>query len=181
VQVRERAQVGRNCIIGKAVYVDVDVTIGDNVKIQNACHVYQGVTLENGVFLGPGVILTNDRYPRAINPDGSLKAYADWRIGKILVKEGAAVGARSVVLPGVTVGIFAMIGAGSVVTRDVPDYGVVWGNPARLQGFACPCGQRLRGRCQPCEGKEVVRMVCPACGREVQIAIESYRRLGEGQ
>lgn len=143
-QVREGVHIGEQCILGKNVYVDFDVQIGDRVKIQNNCSVYHGVTLEAGVFLGPHVVLTNDLYPRAINPDGSLKGDADWEVGLIRIAYGASIGARSVVLPGVTIGRFAMVGAGAVVTRDVPDHGIVVGTPARLIGYACACGQRLQ-------------------------------------
>lgn len=142
-QVRERACIGENCIIGKGAYIDLDVTIGDNVKIQNGVFVYHGVTVEDGVFLGPGVILTNDKLPRAINPDGSLKSDADWKVSLTLIRRGAAVGARTVILPGVTVGEFALIGAGAVVTRDVPPHGLGYGNPARLHGYVCRCGRPL--------------------------------------
>jgi UDP-2-acetamido-3-amino-2,3-dideoxy-glucuronate N-acetyltransferase len=119
------------------------VQIGSRVKIQNNCSVYHGATLEDGVFLGPHVVLTNDLYPRAINPDGSLKGNDDWEVGPIRVCYGASIGARSVILPGVTIGRFALVGAGSVVTRDVPDYGLVVGTPARLTGYVCACGHRL--------------------------------------
>jgi acetyltransferase-like isoleucine patch superfamily enzyme len=141
--VREGARLGCNCIVGKGAYVDFDVQIGDDVKIQNRVSVYHGATVEDGVFIGPHACLTNDRLPRAVNPDGSLKRADDWVVSPILVRQGAAVGACAVVLPGVTIGRWAMVGAGSVVTRDVPDYGLVWGNPARLHGFVCPCGERL--------------------------------------
>ncbi len=142
-QVRERARLGANCIVGKGAYIDFDVVIGDNVKIQNGVFVYHGVTIQDGVFLGPGVILTNDKLPRAINPDGALKSDADWQVSPILIQRGASVGAGAIVLPGVTIGEFAMIGSGAVVTRDVPDHGLVYGNPARLHGYACDCGQIL--------------------------------------
>jgi len=140
-QVRERAQIGANCIIGKGAYIDFEVSVGPNSKIQNGVYVYHGATIEAGVFLGPGVILTNDRLPRAINPDGSLKTDADWEVSPILIKRGAAIGAGAVILPGVTIGKFAMVGAGAVVTRNVPDYGLVYGNPARLHGYVDERGQ----------------------------------------
>jgi acetyltransferase-like isoleucine patch superfamily enzyme len=142
-QVRERARLGANCIVGKGAYVDFDVKIGNNVKIQNGVYVYHGVTLEDGVFLGPGAIVTNDKTPRAINPDGTLQSDADWKVSPILIKYGAAIGAGAVILPGVTVGRFAMVGAGAVVTRDVPDHGMAYGNPARIHGYACACGKQL--------------------------------------
>jgi UDP-2-acetamido-3-amino-2,3-dideoxy-glucuronate N-acetyltransferase len=163
-QVRDGAVLGRNCILGKGAYVDIDVRIGDNVKIQNYASVYHGTTLENGVFAGPQVVLTNDKLPRAINPDGSLKSDEDWDLGLILVKEGASLGAGAIVVAGVTIGRFAMVGSGAVVTRDVPDYGLVYGNPARLHGYACPCGHKLA----KLSGSDS-QWRCPVCGREVSI------------
>jgi UDP-2-acetamido-3-amino-2,3-dideoxy-glucuronate N-acetyltransferase len=179
-QVREGARIGRNCIVGKGVYVDFHVTIGDNVKIQNGCYVYHGATLEDGVFLGPGVILTNDKHPRAINPDGSLKTDSDWVVGQILVKRGASLGAGAIVLPSVTVGAFAMVGAGSVVARDVPEHGLVYGNPARLAGFVCSCGEKLkRAAGEATRTRESVPMICPACRAEVLISETDYARLAK--
>jgi UDP-2-acetamido-3-amino-2,3-dideoxy-glucuronate N-acetyltransferase len=159
-QIRENARVGANCVIGKGVYVDFNVVIGNNVKIQNGASIYHGVTIEDGVFIGPQACLTNDKYPRAITPAGQLKQDQDWEVGRITVKYGASVGARAVVLPDTVVGRFAMIGAGAVVTRDVPDHGLVQGNPARLAGFVCKCGRKLveRGR-----DEEFTEMWCPLC------------------
>ena len=97
-QVREDAHIGRNCILGKGVYVDFGVRIGDNCKLQNGAFVYHGATLEDGVFVGPGAFLTNDKLPRAINPDGSLKSADDWDVGEILVRRGASLGAGCIVL-----------------------------------------------------------------------------------
>jgi acetyltransferase-like isoleucine patch superfamily enzyme len=158
VQIREGAIIGKNCIIGKDVYIDFDVMIGDNVKIQNGGLVYHGVTLEDGVFVGPQVCLTNDRNPRAITPDGSLKGNDDWVVGPILVKHGASLGACSVILPNVTIGRFALVAAGAVVTRDVPDHGLVVGNPARLTGYVCCCGRKME--------KTAVSYHCPHCDWE---------------
>lgn len=143
VQIREGVIIGKNCIIGKDVYVDFDVKIGDNVKIQNSALIYHGATLEDGVFIGPQVCLTNDRMPRAITSDGKIKGNNDWVVGPILVKYGASLGAGSLILPDVTVGSFALVGAGSVVTRNVPDHGLVVGNPARLVGYVCHCGRKM--------------------------------------
>jgi UDP-2-acetamido-3-amino-2,3-dideoxy-glucuronate N-acetyltransferase len=163
-QVREGACLGCNCTVGKGVYIGFGVQIGDNAKIQNGVSIYRGVTIEDGVFIGPHACLTNDKLPRAVNPDGSLKGVDDWVVSPTLVCKGAAIGAHVVVLPGVTIGCWAMIGSGAVVTRDVPDYGLVWGNPARLHGYVCPCGQRLA----PVEeqGDEILAR-CTACGWEM--------------
>src|SRR5437764_5951156 len=138
-QVREGARIGAGCIIGKNVYVDAGVVIGSNVKIQNNASVYHGVTIDDGVFVGPHVCFTNDRVPRAVKPDGSLKRDEDWEVVPILVRRGAAIGANSTILPGVTIGRWAMVGAGSVVTRDVDDHALVVGNPAHRLGRVCSC------------------------------------------
>ncbi len=161
-QVREGAVLGEQCIVGKGAYIDSGVRIGRRVKIQNHVSIYHGVTLEDGVFVGPHVCFTNDRLPRAINPDGTLKADTDWVVSPTLVCTGAALGAASVIVAGVTIGRWALVGAGAVVTRDVPAHGLVMGNPARLVGYVCACGQRLvlhgaTGR-------------CPACGAEVDLS-----------
>ncbi len=158
-QVRERAVIGRRCILGKGVYLDLDVTVGNNCKLQNGVYVYHPATLEDGVFLGPGVIVTNDKLPRAVTPDGVLKEDADWEVGPVTIRQGAAVGAGAIILPSVTVGRWAMVGAGAVVTRDVPDHGLVAGNPARLIGYVCRCGRRLveqNGGLWYCDHCEVV-------------------------
>jgi len=163
-QVREGARLGASCIVGKGAYVDFGVQIGDNVKIQNRASIYHGVTLEDGVFVGPHVVFTNDKQPRAINPDGSLKRDADWVVGTTRVRTGAALGAGAIVLPDVTIGRFAMVGAGALVTHDVPDYGLVIGHPARLVGYVCPCGARLPGGTAP-----GAAATCPQCGTVVAI------------
>jgi acetyltransferase-like isoleucine patch superfamily enzyme len=155
-QVRNRANIGENCTLGKGAYVDEDVIVGSNVKIQNRASIYKDCTIEDGVFIGPHVCFTNDMFPRAINPDGTLKNAEDWTAGRTIVRFGAAIGAGSIILPNRTIGRFALVGAGSVVTRDVPDHGLVVGNPARLVGYACICGSRLTmdrqtGRCADCE------------------------------
>lgn len=163
-QVREDAQIGKDCNIGKGVYIDSGVIIGDNVKIQNYVSVYHGVTLEEGVFVGPHVCFTNDMRPRAINPDGSLKAADDWELSETIIKRGAALGANSTIRCGITIGEWAMVGSGSVVTRDIPNYGLVRGNPARLAGYVCPCGEKL---VEKSASNKV--MQCPKCKFETDI------------
>ena len=152
-QVREGARIGADCIVGKGAYIDFDVRVGDRVKIQNRASIYHGTTIEDGVFVGPHVVFTNDLRPRAINPDGSAKSDDDWEVGPIVVRYGASVGAAAVVLPGVEIGRFALVGAGAVVTRPVAGHAIVVGNPARPVGYACACGEKLDGE-----------LACPACG-----------------
>lgn len=176
-QVREGAVIGRNCILSKGVYVDAGVRVGHNVKIQNGISLYHGVTLEDGVFCGPHCVFTNDRLPRAVNPDGSLKRADDWTVSPTLVRAGASIGAHATLVCGITVGRWAMIGSGAVVTRDVPDYGLVYGNPARLRGFVCPCGHKLHPAPRPAAPAEGVPMACPQCGAELVIPPADYARL----
>jgi UDP-2-acetamido-3-amino-2,3-dideoxy-glucuronate N-acetyltransferase len=165
-QIREGASLGAHCIVSKGVYIDAGVQIGDHVKIQNYVSVYHGVTIEDGVFCGPHCVFTNDKAPRAVNPDGSLKSADDWSVATTLVRNGAAIGANATIVCGVTIGRWAMVGAGSVVTRDVPDYGLVWGNPARLRGFVCSCGARLE---KQADQDSRVLLCCPKCGRSISI------------
>jgi len=172
-QVRPNAVIGENCNIGKGVYIDADVHIGDNVKIQNYVSVYHGVTIEDGVFIGPHACFTNDMRPRAINVDGSPKSADDWVLSKTLVKKGAAIGANSTIRCGITIGNWVMVGSGSVVTRNVPDFGLVFGNPARLHGFVCPCGMKLE---KAGEDEQVVTAECPECGYSTKISKEVWSK-----
>jgi UDP-2-acetamido-3-amino-2,3-dideoxy-glucuronate N-acetyltransferase len=141
-QVRSNAVIGSECILGRGVFVDAGVNIGNRVKIQNYVSVYAGVTLGNGVFVGPHVCFTNDLYPRAVNADMTLKSPDDWTITPTHVLDGASIGANSTIVCGITIGRWAMIGAGSTVSKSVPDYTLVVGNPARLIGFVCAGGHR---------------------------------------
>ena len=159
VHIREGARIGENFMIGKNCYVDFGVTIRKNVKIQNNALVYHGTVIEDGVFVGPGVILTNDKQPRAINPDGTLKSGDDWELGKILLKRGASLGAGAIILTGIQIGAFALVGAGAVVTRNVLDQGLVMGNPARLVDFVCYCGNRLQS------ANKYGKILCSECGQ----------------
>lgn len=141
--VRRGAQLGGDCVLGRGVFVDADVKIGDRVKLQNYVTVFHGVTIEDGVFVGPHVCFTNDLLPRAVNPDMSPKGATDWVVSPTLVRAGASIGANSTIVCGTTIGRWAMVGAGSVVTRDVPDYALVVGNPARVIGYVSPSGNRV--------------------------------------
>jgi UDP-2-acetamido-3-amino-2,3-dideoxy-glucuronate N-acetyltransferase len=169
VHIRAGARIGKNCIIGKSVYIDADVEIGDGVKIQNFASVYKGVRIEDEVFVGPSVTFTNDRYPRAFQWDEAM-------IVPTLVKKGASIGANATVMCGVTIHEYAIVGAGSVVTKDVPPFGLVYGNPAKLQGFVCYCGKKL-----PCNDKtcDYGRVRCLHCGKEVAIDYQLMKRLSE--
>ena len=146
--VRSGAIIGDDCSIGYGVYVDAGAIIGNSVKLQNRVSVYRGVTLEDGVFVGPNATFTNDKYPRAITPDGEPLAEDGWEAMPTLVRYGASIGAGAVILSGVTIGRWAMVGAQALVTQDVPEQGLVIGIPARLAGYACRCGRplELRGR-----------------------------------
>lgn len=130
-QVREGARLGENCIVGRGAYVGTGVVMGDNCKLQNYALVYEPARLEDGVFVGPAVVFTNDHFPRSVSPDGTLKRGDDWEAVGVTVREGASVGARAVCVAPVTVGRWAMVAAGAVVTKDVPDFALVAGVPAR--------------------------------------------------
>jgi len=127
-------EIGANCKIGAFVEIRKQVKIGNNTKIQAFAFIPEGVTIEDGVFVGPHLCFTNDKFPRSINPDGSLMDAHDWAVVPTLVKEGASLGANATIVCGITIGRFAMVGSGAVVTRDVPDYAIVTGVPARIVG-----------------------------------------------
>jgi acetyltransferase-like isoleucine patch superfamily enzyme len=170
-QIRVGARIGAECVIGRDAFVDEGVTIGDRVKIQNLALVYHGVTVEDGVFIGPNAILTNDRFPRSITAEGELARADDWVVSPILLRTGCSIGAGAVVVAGTTVGRFATVGAGAIVTRDVPDHALVAGNPARRLGWVCACGQRLRVGDDPAgpDPEPGVLLACPACERRFTI------------
>jgi UDP-2-acetamido-3-amino-2,3-dideoxy-glucuronate N-acetyltransferase len=142
-QIRENARLGRDCIVGRGAYVGPGVIIGDNVKLQNYALVYEPARLEDGVFIGPATVLTNDLHPRSTDVTGKLKRPDDWDAAGVVVREGASLGARVVVIAGRIIGRWALVAAGAVVTRDVPDFALVAGVPARQTGWVGRAGQRL--------------------------------------
>ncbi|TAM74933.1 N-acetyltransferase [bacterium] len=155
--VMAETMIGRNCSIGQNVLIASRVTIGDNVKIQNNVSVYEGVVLEDDVFCGPSMVFTNIATPRSRFPRNRPEDYR-----RTLVRRGATIGANATIVCGATIGEHAFVGAGAVVTRDVPPYGLVFGNPARLHGFVCECGTTLsvegeRALCRACGGAYAVR------------------------
>jgi UDP-2-acetamido-3-amino-2,3-dideoxy-glucuronate N-acetyltransferase len=145
-QIREKARLGESCVIGRGAYVGSGVRIGDNVKLQNYALVYEPAELGDGVFVGPAVVLTNDHNPRSVDPDGRQKRGGDWEAVGVTVAEGASLGARSVCVAPVRIGRWAMVAAGAVVTRDVPDFALVVGVPARRVGWVGRAGVRLTER-----------------------------------
>ncbi|MET8312178.1 MULTISPECIES: acyltransferase [unclassified Micromonospora] len=158
-QVREHASVGRNCVIGRSAYVGPGVRLGDNVKLQNHALVYEPAELADGVFIGPAAVLTNDEYPRSVTPEGRLKSGDDWTAVGVVVGEGAAIGARAVCVAPVSIGRWALIAAGAVVTRDVPDFALMVGVPARRAGWVGRAGE-------PLVAKDDGRWICPRTGAE---------------
>lgn len=165
-QIRDRVQLGRGCVVGRGAYIGSGVHVGDHCKIQNYALIYEPAQLGAGVFIGPAVVLTNDTYPRAVNPDGSPKSPHDWEAVGVTVKEGASVGARAVCVAPVTIGRWATVAAGAVVTKDVPDYAIVVGVPARQVGWVGRAGL-------PLEPVEDGRLRCPQTG-------DVYRESPEG-
>lgn len=166
VHVRENAEIGRDCVLGDYVYVGRGVKIGNGVKLENRATVYEGVTIEDKVFVGPHVTFTNDLYPRSFS--------TDWKIHPTHVKEGASIGARTVIICGATIGEYALIGAGSVVTGDMPPHAIAYGNPARVRGFVCRNGRKLEVEEKK---KEYVLMKCPVCNEKYKIPLEDYARI----
>ena len=163
-QVREGAQIGADCNIGRGAYIGTGVVLGDNCKIQNYALVYEPARLADGVFIGPAVVLTNDEFPRAINPDATLKSADDWHAVGVTIEQGASIGARAVCIAPVTVGAWALVAAGAVVAKDVPAHALVVGVPARRIGWVGRAGRPLER-----DGEE---WVCPVTG-------ERYREEGE--
>ena len=153
VHLMRGCRIGRRCNLGQNVVIAPEVVLGDNVKVQNNVSIYTGVVLEDDVFCGPSMVFTNVLHPRS-----EISRRDEFRT--TLVKRGATLGANSTILCGVTIGRYALIGAGSVVTKDVPDYALVTGVPARRTGWACRCGVTLP------QANSKSTIVCPACANE---------------
>jgi UDP-2-acetamido-3-amino-2,3-dideoxy-glucuronate N-acetyltransferase len=143
-QVRSGAVIGQKCVVGSGAFIDTGVVIGDRCKIQNAAQIFAPAQLGNGVFIGPGAILTNDKAPRAVNEEGEPKSATEWDAQAVIVEEGASIGAGAVVVAGVTIGRWAMVAAGAVITRDVLDHELVGGIPATNMGWVARNGDRLK-------------------------------------
>ncbi|MEM7030774.1 MAG: acyltransferase [Chloroflexota bacterium] len=159
----KNVQIGENCNIGDHCFAESGAIIGNNVTIKNGNMIWDGVTIEDGVFVGPRVFFTNDLYPRSPRMPEAQARYEDERwLVKTRVKYGASLGAAAVILAGTTIGEFAMVAAGSVVSKDVPPYALVVGTPAKVVGWVCQCGERLhltdnQGQCETCQKSYVLQ------------------------
>lgn len=168
-QIRESARLGSNCVIGRGAYIGPGAVLGDNCKVQNYALVYEPAVLADGVFIGPAAVLTNDVFPRAVTPDGGLKTEDDWDKVGVTIGQGAAVGARAVCIAPVTIGSWATVAAGAVVTRDVPDFALMAGVPARRIGWVGRAGHPLKH-----EGNW---WVCPQTGNRYEEREGTLREL----
>jgi len=139
--IRAGATIGKECVIGKNVFIDAGVVVGSRAKIQNNVSLYTGVIIEDGVFIGPHVCFTNDLLPRAINPDGTVKNATDWVVTETTIGLGASLGGNSTIVAGANVGRWCLVGAGSVVTKPLPPYALAYGSPARVRGIVAPSGE----------------------------------------
>jgi len=170
VHLMKDSTIGKDCIVADYVYVGRGVKIGDNVKIENRASIYEGVTIEDKVFVGPHVTFTNDLYPRSFNKD--------WKIMQTLVKEGSSIGAGTIIVCGVTIGEYALVGSGCVVTKNIPSHALAYGNPAKIRGFVCKCGRNL----ETIEKKKnAILMICRACNETYKIPAEDYAKIEKSE
>lgn len=168
VHIRENAEIGKDCVIADYVYVGRGVKVGNGVKLENRATIFEGVTIEDKVFVGPNVTFTNDFIPRSFS--------LNWKITPTVVKKGASIGAGTVIVCGKTIGKYALIGAGSVITEDIPSHALAYGNPARIRGFVCRCGKKLENTEKR---KDCLMMKCQGCGEIFKVPEEDYRRIGK--
>ena len=157
--IQSGARIGKSCSLGQNVNVSNNVILGDSCKLQNNVTLYEGVELEDNVFCGPSCVFTNDLTPRAKYPKGRVN------YKRTLIREGASIGANATIVCGHDIGRYAFVGAGSVVTKDVPDYALVYGSPARIHGYVCQCGEKLHF--------EDKKAICPACGMKYEMNDEN--------
>jgi UDP-2-acetamido-3-amino-2,3-dideoxy-glucuronate N-acetyltransferase len=153
--VRKGATIGERCNVGRGVFIDFEVPIGDDCKIQNYVCIFHGVSVGRGVFIGPHAVFTNDKLPRATDRDFKPLGFGEWELGETTIGDGVAIGANATIVTGITIGRWAMVGAGAVVTKNVEPYALVLGTPARRVGFVCPCGARVDST------------HCARCGRDL--------------
>lgn len=178
VHIRHGARLGRECIVGGKTHISYDVSIGDRVKINSFVFICTGVTIEDGVMISAGTTFTNDRTPRATTPDLSAlrDSGPDEHTRPTVVREGATIGARCVIGSDLTVGRFAMVGMGAVVTRSVPDFHLVIGHPARFAGYVCRCGEILERSPREARPRQQI-VTCSACGLIYSIDASAVREL----
>jgi UDP-2-acetamido-3-amino-2,3-dideoxy-glucuronate N-acetyltransferase len=162
-QIRENASIGVNCVISKDVYIDIDVIVGSNVKIQNGVSIYKGVTIEDDVFVGPHVVFTNDLRPRAFNNE--------WEVTDALLRKGCSIGANATIVAGNVIGPYSMVAAGAVITQDVPPFSLVLGNPARIVGFVCKLGHKMK---KVNKLTEQLSYYCEICEEDILIKLDVH-------
>lgn len=172
-QVREDVVMGQNCIVGRGAYIGTGVRMGDNCKVQNYALVYEPAQLGHGVFIGPAVVLTNDTYPRSVNPDGSLKSAHDWEPVGVTIEDGASIGARATCVAPVTIGAWATVAAGAVVVKDVPPFALVAGVPAKRLAWVGRAGVPL------VPGESENEWVCPTTGARYVETNEELKEVSE--
>lgn len=168
-QIRENVSIGKCCTIGNGSYIDKGVQIGDNVKLMNKVLVHRGVRIEEDVFLGPMVCFVNDKNPRHDQERDLTRT--EWR-----VRKGASIGAGVLIMPDINIGRYSLVGAGSIVTKDIPDHGLVYGSPANLKGFICFCGRKLSIN-KSIESDDKIKLICSHCQKEIFIKKEDFQIL----